>query len=305
VGKSVPSKALPSKANSYVPAALKRQQYLNFNSPLFALVRLATLYEQYHGPLLAYIGASAFGAIAATLLQGWQETWVREQETQIRQQLVHNLQTTYANSIATKYQSDANLLAETRQRLASNTKRGRGYVSRYMALPANAAPTVAQLQAQNQYSVQPMVRHLATGLNFGNTPAVGQTDPSESTPFVTTSPFRAIGHHRQTTNGPLVAGNAALVTSVLAGTGIGAALAYMLRWLKNQPHKLPLATQEVMECLVTSDLESTFLLRHKGMLLGVFALTALARTGQLLLNAAREVAVTQKNAATELQYQNG
>jgi hypothetical protein len=268
LAKKWPLKATSATSHMYLPAAVKRQQYLNFNNPLYALVRLATLYEQYHGPLLAYLGATAFGAVMASLLQGLQETWVRQQETRIRQQLIQNLQGSFANSLAIKYRFDADLREETRQAIHQALTAQGINPARYLAIPA---PEVVNKHDTPYLPAHPTVRTQRFG-----------ADTSLSTGY---SPNR--------------------LAMAWAGLGVatGALLGHMARWLRQQKHKLPIAQQEVMECLVTTDLESAFLLRHKGMLAGVFGLSALAKVGQLLLNATREVAVTQKNAETERQYQ--
>ena len=260
-----------TQASMYLPSAVRRQQYLNFNHPMYALVRLATLYQQYHGPLMAYMGATALGAILAAMLQGVQETWVRQQESQIRQQLIEDLQGSFAQSLHTKYQFDAQLRQQARQAIS---------------------------QALATHDIHPKTYGLTEdrGLQGNNAepPAYNPAQPTHRT-----QRYAGAVNHDDVVKGRLD------LSAAWAGLGFatGMLLGHMAQWLRQQQHTLPIAQQEVMECLVTADMESAFLLKHKGMLAGVFALGALAKAGQLLLNTTREVAVTRKNAETERRYQ--
>jgi hypothetical protein len=267
---TVDPKALPTtkkaieKASMYLPAAVRRQQYLNFNHPMYALVRLATLYHQYHGPLMAYVGATAVGALLAALLQGMQETWVRQQETQIRQQLIEELQGSFAQSLQTKYQFDAQLRQQ-------------------------ATAQIVQLLEAN--GINPKPYGLLT------------PDTHLKTAYNPVQPTHRTAHFAGNTPKPAKTRFGLPLAWAALGAASGLLLGHMTHWLRQQRHTLPIAQQEVMECLVTADMESAFLLRHKGMLAGVFTLGALAKAGQLLLNTTREVAVTRKNADTERRYQ--
>jgi hypothetical protein len=255
---------VPAAAGHTVAQALTRQRYHNFNTPLYSLVRLATLYKDFHGPLLAYMGSVTLGLLSTNLLRGVQETWVRRKETDIRAELLDAMQAAYGQSLALKYQQDDAMRENTRQQIAS-------LLEEHGLSPKNYPLLTSPKEHPDRfYAVTPMRRDV---------------------------PFGAAEASASANRTPLLAG------LLGAGALTGGAFSGVMKLLFSADKRPAVQQTQVFESIMTQDMESVFLLKNWRMVGLVFALTAGARLGKMLVDTLREVEVTRLNAATELRYQ--
>jgi hypothetical protein len=285
------------RAATQAATATKLKQYLNYNEPLYALVHLASLYKSYHRPLMFYLGAGALGYLGASVAKGLQETVVREQETAIRADLVGQLRDVFRRSLQRKYAWDADLQKTARARL--DTLLAPYHLS--VAALAQPQPVAALSQPPDtddrQYAYFPSVRQRAG-------PAVS---PTFSGPSSSLLPAESAALPQLV---PSAAPRAGGLTSArwlqAAALGLGWSLGVMTHGFFNllgrAPTRPPTALSNEIGTFVYNA-ETAFIANNRLMLAGVFALTAGARLGKLLVDALREMEVTRRNAQTEYRYQ--
>ncbi|MBK8189399.1 MAG: hypothetical protein IPK79_03020 [Vampirovibrionales bacterium] len=281
---------------------------LLFQNPLASLSMQAMEAPRFVAPLALYSGATAAGYLATTAVQGYQEAWVRRQETGIRVRLLSRLQGTFAQSLRDKQAFDDRLLDEARTRLRELLTRNQAPIPPILQ-PASWAESS---DAQRRSAYQPTHRQWPMpGVRFGN--SVSETPPARQPVGTLDAAFALAG---------------ALTGVILHGflNAVERFRADLIRYERTgeaglQPHagleqhaadlekRAPAAAplRAIEKTLSHTDAAALVMLadrlQSKWLVLGYGALVGIAALGKLAVDGLREIRVTQANAATEYRYQ--
>ncbi|MBY0403262.1 MAG: hypothetical protein K2X66_05140, partial [Cyanobacteria bacterium] len=221
-----------------------------------------------------------------SLLQGTQETWVRRKETQIRTRLLGKMGDTVQESIRMKHLMDNQMRDEAKQRVLRLMAKNNLPPSFY---PESLTPVEESLKDLQHYFVEPTHRRL----KFGQASIQNEFPPGET--------HKAVGLSSPVSLGVFAAGG-------VMGYAAHWVLKAMNRSLKSLSSEMQASSVErkIVETINVPNQEALFVLgwnRNKFIIIGIMALTGLAKMGKLWIDGLREIEVTRRNASTEFQYQ--
>ena len=302
------------------PAYTESQTYLFFQKPLSSLFVQSLSDHRLTGPLLTYASATGLGYLASNLVQGFQEAWVRREETGIRARLLARLNQTFRQSIRSKQASDDQLQAQTKQQLrvllnhhgvtqteallqeAPTTNAGSGMLDtwrRYFFEPTHREqPVAGSADLPSLAALAPLtpMRPQAWAMRFGK-----RDQPDTPDAFRASQPPPSIARGMDVifATGGLVAGllvqgfkNSVKDFRVVMGAHDERVKSEAKKVIKNVSH------HDVAALLVLAQRLNT-----KPVVLAYGALVGIAGAGKLMIDGLREIAVTQANAKTEYAYQ--
>ncbi len=287
-------------------AQREHQVYLSLNDNATSLMGMAFYNPALRGTLVAYVGASVLGYLATSVLQGTQEAWVRQRETDIRAQLVERLHQVFRTSIQKKQQADATLKDGAKASihallLKHHINNPDAFLVDWTQPESQAARQRIGFEPTHR-TVASQYRHSSHGFAFQG---MQQFNPN--------SGFNTDEQHLAW------AIQGGLFT---AGLALGGVVCGVRQWLnkrlssaanrvqaKNKnvfSKKLkitPPVQHKVIETINAMNLEALFLMKDKRMLGLFLVLGALGQVGKLVLDGLRTIEVTRVNAITEYRYQ--
>ena len=269
-------------------------------------LRLAALEPSMVGSVLQYGAFAITGFLSANLAQGFQEAWVRWEESCIRANLVGRLKTAFETSIQQKQQIDDDHRVYAHNKLSALlVKHGLNPVD---YLPQSPAVSSENPQLTRDFLYMPQARTVESlqsprfDKDFNNTLRFGMT------------------HQQQSQNVPVWIRPALKAGAVVSGAFTGFLARWgSNRWFEKQQTKavlqnLPAFTEYLnpnnLEGLVIRTLRELKEPAQQGVktaqwqwLLGLTSLSALLGLGKLLVSGIREINVTRLNAETEFNYE--
>jgi hypothetical protein len=285
-----------SAASQGLSEDLKKDEvniWLLFQDQMTSLYRLALHKPEQRQTLMAYGASGLISYLGASLLQGTQETWVRRKETQIRTRLLGKMGSTVQESIRMKHLMDNQMRDEAKQRVLQLMVKNNLPASFY---PASLNPVEESLKDLQHYFVEPTHRRL----KFGQATFQNEFPPGENQ-FPSGDHQKAVGLSSPISLGVLAVGG-------VMGYAAHWVLKAMNRSLKSLSSEMQATSVErkIVETINVPNQEALFVLgwnRNKSIILGIMALTGLAKVGKLWIDGLREIEVTRRNATTEFQYQ--
>ncbi|MBY0450274.1 MAG: hypothetical protein K2X01_06585 [Cyanobacteria bacterium] len=301
--------AMPGVAS----AQREHQVYLSLNDNATSLMGMAFYNPALRGTLVAYVGASVLGYLATSVLQGTQEAWVRQRETDIRAQLVERLHQVFRTSIQKKQQADASLKDGAKANIRALL------VKHHITNPDAFLVDWAQPEseaARQRIGFEPTHRTVTTAFDSGSRrfsrgfafQGLSNPDPQG---FSQNLGFNA---DEQQLAWAIQGG---LFTAGLALGGIvcgvrqwfnkrlrsAAAIVQSQKPLSKRLKNTAPVQHKVIETINAMNLEALFLMKDKRMLGLFLVLGAVGQIGKLVLDGLRNIEVTRVNAITEYRYQ--
>ena len=288
-----PDKLITSLAPLRHPAQhIEQQTAIYFQRGLESLVMMALKYKPLQTRLKAYIGASILGYTLASMAQGAQEVWIRREETQIRANLIQQLQGIFKKSLHKKHAADNTLRDWTVQQINKRLLP--------IGLSSKIQSDTGNLNPQWRFPYEP------AHFTFGNKPLDADVpvnyEQTQTTPII--DDLSTSLHRRN-----MVEKSGAMGLGFISGwLYMGLNRLLQNAHAGNLPNKLSTRAMNgtkhsLLEIVNAEGREALFLMGNKKLLWLVLGLSATAKTGKLLIDGYREVEVTRKHADTELKYQ--
>lgn len=246
---------------------------------------LAAQFPEVRQNMMGFVWASILGYGLASAATGVKEVLVRQEETQIRADLLQKLTATFDQSLRQKRQQDQALKTRIRAQ-ATQILQGAN-----IPLQGEDSLGVSLLQRQYRYPGEPVHFNLPEATCFAGRFGTSSALEPSSSAMGSKSPW------------PMWELKGALFT---LGVAVGSVLQLLPKVLQptgNTPSGSAKPVKTVLKAYNTSGLETLFLLGTKAQLWGILGLVTLGKAGKMLVDAYREVEVTRKNAQTELTYQ--
>ncbi|MEM0951657.1 MAG: hypothetical protein AAGI66_05880 [Cyanobacteria bacterium P01_H01_bin.74] len=272
--------------------------YQNYNEPLSSIYRFVQFDPSQGKALALYASISVLGYFAGSLVQGAQESWVRQQESKIRASLIDSLSETFRSSIREKQKFDATLKQNTKQSILILLQAAR------IPLPfslSNDKPTLEPPRINQHFFYEPTHRTLP----------FGQSEETTVPPPINASDSNSLnGLNQPASHKTLWPVRLQKIVSFLLGGFTGFVLHHFFQLLLAGQH-IPSQERDkakVMEGLMLKDKESWSMIgvknpRNFAIMAGFFAMSAAAAVGKTFLDGLRAIEVTRLNAKTELDYQ--
>ncbi len=265
--------------------------YQNYNEALSSIYRLIQFDPSQGKALMLYAGISVLGYLSGNVVQGAKESWVRQQETKIRAQLINRLQDVVRQSIRSKTDFNIQFKEVVRNRLSQMLM-----TSGVADVPAllSDVPVVEPVRMQQRFFYEPTHRTIPFGANPNTFPPPPQWQPVEAA-----SVPSSVGWQKA-----FIMGLGAFSGFVLSG--------FMNLLLEGQTESSGKGGNsdkiKINEGLMLKDRESWAMMgmrsnRNFWVMAGFFAMSAAASLGKQFLDGLREIEVTRLNARTELDYQ--
>ena len=266
--------------------------YQNYNEALSSIYRLIHLDRSQGKALLLYTAVSTLGYLAGSLAQGGKESWVRQQETRIRAQLINRMQGVFRQSIQSKVQFNTQYKQAVTERIRQTLlQAGVAEPDRFIS----EKPVLESLQQQQKQFYEPTHRTLSFGHGYPDGPP---TEHHHNSARVQKGVIFTVGAF----TGFVVQGFTRLLNSRSKQPDAKQAL----QTTTQQP--LQKAAIRIEEGFLLKDRESWAMMgmrnpRNFMVMAGFFAMSAAASLGKTFLDGLREIEVTRINARTELDYQ--
>lgn len=286
-----PVRAAFHKLSSLFPRPVapynKSLTLLLFQNPLSSLSMQALEEPRLAGALATYALATAAGYLATAGVQGYQEAWVRRQETEIRTRLLQRLQGTFLASLRDKQAFDAGLLNEAKTQVRSVLQRHGVPLPEVLVLPP---PLLAESpDTQRRFFYEPTHRQFPMPAARFGLDGERSRDPNEL--------LRPLD----------LAFAGAGVLSGLILHGFLNAVERFRADLKQYEAQAASGMKTIEKTISHTDSAALMILadrlQSKWLVLGYGALVGMAAVGKLMVDGLREIRVTQANAATEYRYQ--
>lgn len=239
--------------------------------------------------LKAYLGASVLGYVLGSVADGFQEVWIRREETQIRADLINRLTHNFRQSIQYKEALDNQLRETAKKRIADiltlcNIPQPEALLE---PMPDVVQDKLYRYPYEPYHFSKPMAS-VNAGYRFGQ---AGLTPPG---PQADLDPW----HLRAIKAGFYGLG-------LLTGS-LGQFMVAMLQQAGRAAgsNSLPQSAQRIFYRIFNvSNVEAMFLTGSGQVLMTILGLTAAAKVGKMLIDGYREIEVTRQNAHTEWRYQ--